>query len=271
MTRFHSNMQNKSPAFQFYPADYLADINVRLMSNQAGGCYLTLMCHAWLEGSIPSDLKKIGKLCGEDGAAMAELWLTLGKCFRPHPNDPEKLVHPRLEKERIKQNKRREERVSSGKKGANGRWGKDKKADGAAIVLPIAKNGSSSSSSSSTSSSNQNISVFFEEDWKAYPRKAGSKKKAVLCYAKSVNTPEQRKKFQAKTQAYLTSCKDPAYYKHGETWFRNWEDYVVDGYSELDQQRRKKQNDKMSGMIKAQEERYLATKSEAEIEELTRE
>ena len=269
MTRFHSNMQNKSPAFQFYPADYLADINVRLMSNQAGGCYMTLMCHAWVEGSIPSDLKTIGKLCGEDDAAMAELWLTLGKCFRPHASDPEKLVHPRLEKERIKQNKFRDDRVSSGKKGALSRWGNNKKADGTAIVLPLAKN--SSSSSSSTSSSNQNICVFFEEDWKAYPRKAGSKKKARSCYLQSVNTPEKRKKFITKTNAYLESCKDPAFYKHGETWFRNWEDHVVDGYSELDQQRRKKQNDKMSEMIKAQEERYLATKSEAEIDEFNRE
>ena len=90
-------------------------------------------------------------------------------------------------------------------------------------------------------------------------------------YAKSVNTPEKRKQFITKTQAYLASCKDPAFYKHGETWFRNWEDYVIDGYSELDQQRRKKQNNKMSEMIKAQEERYLATKSEAEIDELNRE
>ena len=264
-------MQNKSPAFQFYPADYLADINVRLMSNQAGGCYMTLMCHAWLEGSIPSDIRKIAKLCGEDGAAMAVLWQTLGKCFRPHPNDPEKLVHPRLEKERIKQNKFREDKVNSGKKGALSRWGKSKGVEGVAMISPLAKNSSSSSSLSSSSSSNQNICVFFEEDWKSYPRKAGSKKKAALCYAKSVNTPEQRKKFQTKTQAYLASCKDPTFYKHGETWFRNWEDYVIDGYSELDQQRRKKQNNKMSEMIKAQEERYLATKSEAEIDAFNRE
>ena len=45
----------------------------------------------------------------------------------------------------------------------------------------------------------------------------------------------------------------------------------ISGLSEADEQRRKASNDKMDEMIKAQEERYLATKSEKELEELNRE
>ena len=70
-----------SPAFQFYPAEFLADENVVLMSNQELGCYVKLMCYCWREGSIPSDVQKIARLCGEDGLAMAELWTAIRPCF----------------------------------------------------------------------------------------------------------------------------------------------------------------------------------------------
>ena len=74
----------------------------------------------------------------------------------------------------------------------------------------------------------EGVTLAFEEDWDAYPRKAGSKAKALSCYKKSVNTPAKRESFQAKTAAYLKSCDDPQFIKHGETWFRNWEDHQVD-------------------------------------------
>jgi hypothetical protein len=34
----------KSPAFQFYPKDFLTDENVRVMSLQERGAYITLLC-----------------------------------------------------------------------------------------------------------------------------------------------------------------------------------------------------------------------------------
>ena len=54
-------MSNKSPAFQFYPADFLSDSKVILMSNEAVGCYIKLICHGWLEGSIPSNDEEVGE------------------------------------------------------------------------------------------------------------------------------------------------------------------------------------------------------------------
>jgi len=73
---------------------------------------------------------------------------------------------------------------------------------------------------------------WFEEDWLTYPRKAGSKPKAKSCYLKSITTPEKRKQFQKKTKAYLATCKNPDFIKHGETWFRNWEGHVIDDNNE---------------------------------------
>tara|TARA_R110000744_G_scaffold312156_1_gene419530 strand:+ start:191 stop:1003 length:813 start_codon:yes stop_codon:yes gene_type:complete len=68
--------------------------------------------------------------------------------------------------------------------------------------------------------------VWFDEDWASYPRKAGSKSKAKKCYLKSVTSLEKRDEFCRKTKLYITNT-DPVYLKHGETWFRNWEDHAV--------------------------------------------
>jgi hypothetical protein len=68
----------------------------------------------------------------------------------------------------------------------------------------------------------------FEEDWENYPRKAGSKKKAKACYLKTISTQKRREAFQWKTFLYVKSVKDPAFLKHGETWFRNWVEHIVD-------------------------------------------
>lgn len=154
---------NKSPAFQFYAAEFLADENVALMSNQEIGCYIKLICYCWREGSIPAEIVKIARLCGEDGSAMAQLWLSIRLCFDAANGSPDRLVHPRLQKELEKQNLFKEERAASGKKGAEARWDKAKGKGRSAIAKPIAKpiavDGSSSSSSSSSSSTTKSSSA----------------------------------------------------------------------------------------------------------------
>lgn len=151
---------SKAPAFQFYAAEFLSDENVVLMTNQEVGCYIKLMAYCWREGSIPAEIPKIAKLCGEDSSAMAQLWIAIGSCFTVASDNSERLVHPRLEKERMKQKEHAEERSASGKKGAKAKWDKAFKAiqstessDGSAISSaikePMAKDGSSSSSSTS--------------------------------------------------------------------------------------------------------------------------
>jgi len=151
-----------TPSFQFYPADFLADENVVMMSNQEIGCYIKLMCYCWREGSIPSDLTRIARLCGEDSLAMADLWIAIGSCFETATDDPNRLVHPRLVKERSKQIEHKKERANSGRKGAESRWGKVSKGNSSAIAQPlaepIANDAFSSSSSTSVSiSSNEEI------------------------------------------------------------------------------------------------------------------
>ncbi len=161
-------MKQKRPSFQFYPADFLADENVKLMSNRAIGCYIKLLCYCWRQGSMPASIKDIAKLCDERPDVMKKIWIDLKSCFVTSETETDRLFHPRLLSEKNKQDSFKKERSESGKKGAEARWNKDslqnkpagsaiQQIDGSAIqepiaqpiAEPIAKNSFSSSFSSS--------------------------------------------------------------------------------------------------------------------------
>lgn len=127
----------KPPAFQFYPKDFLTDENVRVMSLQERGAYITLICQCWLEGTLPKDTTRLARLVGVPIAAFRRLWAALEPCFRDSGDQPNRLVHPRLERERQKQAMFSEEQSERGKRGAQKRWRKD----GTAIPAPLAENG----------------------------------------------------------------------------------------------------------------------------------
>jgi len=140
-------MKTKSPAFQFYPADYLSDSNTIAFTAEQDGHYLRLLCLCWLEGSIPIDPRPLLK----GGATITDECLNpVLKCFRLNRKKTA-MVHPRLDAERCKQIAWREKSSAGGKASAlikqelnNG--------NGASRVVEPKVNTSSSSSSSSSSS-----------------------------------------------------------------------------------------------------------------------
>jgi len=293
-------MNNKSPAFQFYPGDFLSDENVISMNFEERGIYITLLCSCWIQGSIPADPDKIMRLLpgyiNENGVPSQVL-----ECFEEMEGNSKRLVHPRLDKERQKQADFKEGKSNAGKRSARLREARKKgthtidewetlknrvgtncprcgeecfnfdkdhvtpiyqggsdsignlqplcpscnaqkgpesidyvlrfRSNTVDNVLPTKSNSLSLSSSSSSSSLNLNTHTIyknFEEDWNLYPRKAGNKIKARVCYHKSVGKdPDKRKLFLEKMQAYVSNT-DIEYLKHGETFFRNWEALVVD-------------------------------------------
>lgn len=95
--------KEKSPAFQFYPKDFLSDEKQAAMSAQECGVYIRLMCRCWLEGSIPDDLPQVARLGGVTTAQLRKFWPAIRRCFSAHETDPGRLVHGRLERERAKQ------------------------------------------------------------------------------------------------------------------------------------------------------------------------
>jgi uncharacterized protein YdaU (DUF1376 family) len=133
-------MPGKSPAFQFYPKDFLCDEHVRLMSLAERGVYITLLCVCWLEGSLPNDLKKLAVISGCHGSLLSRIWNVNLKFTFYLDEATGRLRHKRLDLERQKQESFSQIKARAGKAGAEARW------NGTAIVLPMANDSSSSSS-----------------------------------------------------------------------------------------------------------------------------
>lgn len=132
----------KTPAFQFYPADFLA--GTMLMTNEEVGLLQRLLCIQWRDGCVTaSDVSRLSRMSA-NGSAMAKASIksVLSK-FEASADGT--LKNPRLERERSKQEQFRAERSKSGRKGSLSRWQKN----GSAIPEPMANDNSSSSSSSS--------------------------------------------------------------------------------------------------------------------------
>ena len=124
----------KSPAFQFYPKDYMADEHVQLMSLAQEGAYLRLLCHQFLEGSVPEDIPALARICRVSKGMMERLWPGVRPCF------PVQIAEGRIGNRRMLRDRADHEafiggRSAAGKKGAEARWG-----NGSATDLPKAKN-----------------------------------------------------------------------------------------------------------------------------------
>lgn len=111
--------REKSPAFQFYPRDFLMDEQVRLMTHTERGIYITLLCLCWCEGSLPSDIGQLARLVDVPIARFGKLWEgTLSGCFFADARfEDGRLRNKRLELEREKQESFRRRQSDNGSKG----------------------------------------------------------------------------------------------------------------------------------------------------------
>lgn len=117
----------QSPAFQFYPKDFLADGNVAGMSMAERGAYITLLCVCWREGSLPMDTKRLAHMVGATHQAFARVWPAVQACFEEQDG---RLVHKRLDKERAKQAEFRAQQSAAGKASAAKRASRQPKGNG---------------------------------------------------------------------------------------------------------------------------------------------
>lgn len=108
----------KSPAFSFYPKDYESDECVKLMSLEQEGAYLRLLCHAWLEGSIPADVPSLAAICRVKPSKMAKLWPGIARCWTEKDG---RFFNGRQEREREKQRAFSRKNVENGRKGGRPR------------------------------------------------------------------------------------------------------------------------------------------------------
>jgi uncharacterized protein YdaU (DUF1376 family) len=141
----------KSPAFQIYPADFLADKNTLVMSAAEVGGYWLLLCVCWRENGLPDDIDELAAIARTPAKQFHNSWeKRIQRCFTKREDG--KWTHKRLQTERDKQAENRNKRRDAGSKGAAERWQTDSKA----IAMP--SNGDSKSMANDSLSSSSSIS-----------------------------------------------------------------------------------------------------------------
>lgn len=234
---------SKSPAFQFYPADFMADGNQILMELDEVGAYIRLICVCWTEGHIPYDMRKLAKLARCTVAKMEKIWPALEECFEDDPAFRGYLVHPRLEKERNKQASFREKAKQAGKKSAAVRNERSTSVQGA-LAPSTNQNPTLLSSASAVSSSAlpeqpvgsrqrkkraiPTYSAEFEELWRMHAR--GPKADAARAYIEALDSGVAHGALVAGLRAYVRE-ELRADFKgaHLFRWIRDrrWEAYAT--------------------------------------------
>jgi uncharacterized protein YdaU (DUF1376 family) len=108
----------RSPAFQFYPAEFLASRKVHRMSMTERGVYITLLCQCWLDNGLPTDLDELAEGVEMKPDQFKRMWTNgkgkLSLCFAERGG---KLHHDRLDAERKKQSDYRRRQADNGAKG----------------------------------------------------------------------------------------------------------------------------------------------------------
>jgi uncharacterized protein YdaU (DUF1376 family) len=154
-------MTNKSPAFQWYPKDFLSSVRVAEMSLEEKGAYIVALSFCWISGSLPSDPTRLARVIGD--GCTAETAEAILPMFEP-TKDGQRLVHERLEIERKKQMDWKNKTSKAGKASAKARQKTASKRvkisnlqglNGSSTKRQL--NGNSSSSSSSSSSLKKNV------------------------------------------------------------------------------------------------------------------
>lgn len=153
----------KSPAFQFYPNDWLGSAKVAAMTPAQEGAYIRLLSYMWNDddNSLPDDDNELASL-----SRLHEGWLKGGstvvrKCFIPHPTKEGFLTNKRMLKEVKKQELWRKKSSEGGQKSALKRAETQKKdnSKGGSTTVPTKAQPKLNSSSSSSSIIKKNINI----------------------------------------------------------------------------------------------------------------
>lgn len=117
----------KSPAFQFYPRDFLSSGKVDRMPMTERGAYITLLSRCWLDNGLPTDLAELAGIVRLNAKQFTRMWNNsqIGKCFFERGG---KFFSERLEHERKVQSEFRKKQTDK----ANKRW----ESHGNAVAMP---------------------------------------------------------------------------------------------------------------------------------------
>jgi uncharacterized protein YdaU (DUF1376 family) len=148
----------KPPAFQFYPRDFVSDINVATMTLEERGMYITLLSYCWMENGIEYDPERLARLCLVSEEGFTRLWeRSVRKCFRLRDG---RWHNPRLSAERDKQIAYLEKQKVAGRNGSRTRWQNDnEELNSKPMILPMGFDSSASASASAKKRSTKNTAL----------------------------------------------------------------------------------------------------------------
>ena len=145
---------SKPPAFQLFASDFYMDTNE--WEDYEVGIYTRLLLSQWVNGSLPSEPKKLQRIAGTTQKRIQKALPTLKMKFKV--DDAGRLYNSRMEEVREMQRKYKESQSERAKKRWNNR---DAKACATALPTHVPK-GCSSSSSSKEKKYNKEKNVFGE-------------------------------------------------------------------------------------------------------------
>jgi uncharacterized protein YdaU (DUF1376 family) len=111
---------SKLPWFKFFPVDWIALVASEQLSVAAEGCYIRLVSHCWVNGSIPRDRATLARICGIDSPDLDQVIAM----FMPLGSDTSRLYSPAVEAEREDCSKRHLRQSQAGKAAMKKRWSK---------------------------------------------------------------------------------------------------------------------------------------------------
>ena len=79
---------------------YEADDLAMQLSESEEGLFHRMLRRAWMNGSIPSDLKDLTNICRTNYNRMKKAWIRVSPLWIPHPSLPGRLINSKQESER---------------------------------------------------------------------------------------------------------------------------------------------------------------------------
>lgn len=246
--------KDSPPSFQFYPHDFVADPAVRLMSPEARGGYIMLLCAAWWQpepGVVPAEHARALSEIPPDRWPAVEV--EIARAFDT-TSRPGFWIQRRMISER-KAQLARHKNASKGARVTNAaRWGSvaNDSLDGRCqrqLGESLRVSPSSSSSSSTTESKPKDLStgvdesgpkkltvaqdwmLAFDEFWDEYPARGnppakGGKAEARKAWAKIRPSKESAAAIWKALDAHKLGWPDPQFIPLAATWLNKgrWQD-----------------------------------------------
>jgi uncharacterized protein YdaU (DUF1376 family) len=110
---------SSSPAFQFYPSDFLGSGKVGAMTPAEVGIYVFLLCLDWSECGFVLNVRRLARYCRASETEFSAAWEIVSECFAERDG---RWYSPRLEREREKQAAFREKQAAAGRASAQARF-----------------------------------------------------------------------------------------------------------------------------------------------------